>query len=318
MNVHVEWNELSIFRFSLLTSTCGAAENLIYHPLWVLKTRDQLDTTPSKNHLKRQLELCKQLYKQQGICHGFYRGFWFGTLTSTPPYLASLLLYLKLKHDFAGGTTVPTWFAPTLAGWLSEVAVLPLVVPSDIICQRMQLENAVGKTSMQLARQIYSEEGVQGFFRGTGLTAFKFCLGAASFWSFYEHGKSVEDWLLQRNRKDNSIVAAGGQGLTAGAAAGIGSTLVTLPIDVVKTRLQCGVMAAEQALMGPWADKGCNPLMRSLAPILRESQHIYLHEGIRGFFRGYVPRLVSAGPAAGVSSLIYEVLLHCSSLKSCD
>ena len=71
----------------------------------------------------------------------------------------------------------------------------------------------------------------------------------------------------------------------SGALAGVTSSLVTNPIDVVKTRVQC--LDAPQ------------PMGRVLQGVLREG-------GWRGLFSGLMPRLLGAVPRSVCTVLAYE------------
>ena len=39
---------------------------------------------------------------------------------------------------------------------------------------------------------------------------------------------------------------------------------------------------------------------------------IWIDEGMRGYWRGIMPKLLSRGPLSAMSSLLYEVVLHLS------
>ena len=49
--VDVNWKEINVLKFSGLISLSYLAENLVYYPFWVLKTRQQINTVYSYFHL---------------------------------------------------------------------------------------------------------------------------------------------------------------------------------------------------------------------------------------------------------------------------
>ena len=81
----------------------------------------------------------------------------------------------------------------------------------------------------------------------------------------------------------------------SGALAGVTSTVVTNPLDVVKTRLQC----SETALSA----------LDVLRGLLRES-------GLRGLFSGLMPRLAAAVPRSVCTVLAYERAIALCRTKS--
>jgi hypothetical protein len=71
----------------------------------------------------------------------------------------------------------------------------------------------------------------------------------------------------------------------SGALAGLTSTIATTPLDVVKTRLQC-------------ADAPV-PIREVVRGVVREA-------GLRGFYAGLMPRLLSAVPRSVCTVVAYE------------
>ena len=56
--IDVEWSRLQVGKLVTLTSAVSVAENVIMHPLWVLKTRDQTSVSKSKCAVASALFAC--------------------------------------------------------------------------------------------------------------------------------------------------------------------------------------------------------------------------------------------------------------------
>lgn len=137
-------------------------------------------------------------------------------------------------------------FSGTLAGLTQSLITSPM----ELTKTRMQMQSAVppsGSTAasplyrgaVDCARRIYAAEGMRGLYRGFGVTAMRDVPGFASYFVLYE--------MLVRAGRPVDQPAGAAQTLLAGGLAGVGSWILTMPIDVVKTRLQVDGSAPGQA-----------------------------------------------------------------------
>lgn len=312
MGSEAEWQRLDVARFSLYRFTLGFAEGVVCHPLWVLKTLDQIDDRPSSSALRKQgnlsywYKLTVDIYRRNGIANGMFRGFWIGQVVGMFPNVASLIMYQKLKFDFENNEYhLPEGVAksgPFWAGLVSETGAFPVQMPVDVVSQRMQVQDTRGMGSWGVIRHIHRGEGYSGFFRALDLTLMEYAVAAASFWLVYEYAKPPLYRLMfgfagNRSRIDSyreldsfKLVPFG-----AGCFAGMVSALVCLPLNTVRTRVQASSDGSSRSL----------DAVRAL----------YVLEGPRGFFRGMVPKLMSCGPLAAISSVIYETCLEQAMVK---
>ena len=81
----------------------------------------------------------------------------------------------------------------------------------------------------------------------------------------------------------------------AGGCAGFVSSIVTCPLDVIKTRLQAHTHAHP-------ADGG-DSSARSVAHLVRRIWH---DDGIRGFYRGLAPTLIGYLPTWAIYFCVYD------------
>ena len=91
-----------------------------------------------------------------------------------------------------------------------------------------------------------------------------------------------------RSMKDILIANA-----VAGASSGIVASIVSQPMDVIKTRLQT-------------AERSGNPA--AVSTTWQMFRHIYKNEGVRGLFAGGGPRTIRSGPSCAIVLSSYELL----------
>lgn len=85
----------------------------------------------------------------------------------------------------------------------------------------------------------------------------------------------------------------------AGASAGLVSSVVTCPLDVIKTRLQ--VMAEPGTQSGIYrVGRMCNPLTADII------SRIWHDDGLRGYYRGLVPTMVGYLPTWAIYFVVYD------------
>lgn len=164
------FDDLSIARFTFLSSAFSIAENALLYPFQLLKTREQVDraTNPHTSPLKITLDQARHAYKAGGV-RGLYTGFWTSSLLYAPIYPLYLITYTyvkKLGGLEPGSTTPPTELqqiiVPAIAGVCADAVSIPLMVPADVIVQRMQLRDAKFSGGFDAVRSILRQEGLKG------------------------------------------------------------------------------------------------------------------------------------------------------------
>lgn len=118
----------------------------------------------------------------------------------------------------------------------------------------------------------------------------------------------------------------------SGFIAGTLTSTAVNPLDVVKTRLQ--VQDAHRQTYSPLAATDSNAATKATkapaansatrftgAPVRYKNvfhglYRLYQDEGMRGYFRGVVPKLISRGPLSAFSSILYELTLYLSRKES--
>jgi len=289
--VNVEWQKINLGRLAIALGTTSLLENLLYHPWWVLKTREQAEVINRSGGVWRNsYHFARKILQKEGI-KALYRGFWAGSIGSLPSAYLYLISYHKAKHELTRRAP-PTLqiTVPFIAGILAEAASLLFFVPIDVITQRMQLLNTLGRNSFTVAKDLIKNEGFLSLYRGTLLTGLKLGIGSGVWWLAYEQNKSS---IVTITGREPSAIS----GIISGFIAGILSTIITNPLDVVKTRIQMQVP---------------NGIGIPYRKAIDGFKDIWLKEGWRGLNRGLAPKIISQGPLSAFWAVIYELVLKYS------
>ncbi|KAG7396688.1 Hydrogenosomal carrier protein [Phytophthora boehmeriae] len=207
--------------------------------------------------------------------------------------------------------TDSSWMTMFASGALAGATATVACYPIDLIRTRLatQLNSDIRYTGIRHAVQrISAEEGFLGLYRGMGATLMVTVPNLAINFTLYE---SLKDYAraFRRNqalegltgidreeaaeRHDNTHLGVADT-LFCGGTAGIASSLVTFPIDVVRRRLQISAIHAESA--------GIKPTPSGIASELFQTQ------GISGFYRGLTPELMKVVPMVGITFGTFERL----------
>lgn len=112
----------------------------------------------------------------------------------------------------------------------AAVFMTPVTVPTDRIKCLLQIQNQPGaqkfKGPLDCLRKLYKEGGIMSIYRGGGAAVLLEIPAAAVYFSTYETIKALFNFDLGPFK----VLFAGG---TAGAI----SWMITLPLDMVKSRL---------------------------------------------------------------------------------
>jgi solute carrier family 25 carnitine/acylcarnitine transporter 20/29 len=180
-----------------------------------------------------------------------------------------------------------TTYQAAMAGAISGVAGTFVVGPAELVKIRVQVakDSQVSelKRTVQVARDVYQNEGIMGFTRGFKVTLIREIPCIALYFGIYDYCKKAF-------RSETGQLSIAGQ-LSAGGLAGSASWVLTYPLDVIKTRMQAD--GAHQSI------KGC-------------SQHLWNTKGLRGFYSGVTPCAIRAFPVNAVIFAIYEWVLTTS------
>jgi solute carrier family 25 iron transporter 28/37 len=324
---NTDWHNVDIVRFTLWMSLFSIGENAIFYPFYVLKTREQADRSVNYKALASARYHLTSILKTQGVRRGLYRGFFASSIVSLPAYGLYSGVYTwskeKLGYQHSGTNSSITqsayqrayinYGAPFLAGLIADVASVVLYVPGDVIVQRMQIANSPYSSFTDACIKVWRSEGISGFYRGFSATLWTGAVASACWWMCYENSKrTLYDWLnsnhTQNKSSDQSVTQVNRwPQFFAGFIAGTVTSVVINPLDVVKTRLQ--TQHTQSTINQSTNQSSSHTHYRNLSSGLMQ---VYREEGMRGYFRGVLPKLVSRGPISALSSIMYEMVLYLS------
>lgn len=336
-------------RRAVLDATAGAVagcvQRLVVAPLDVIKIRFQVQIEPVGKALQQGAaaaaaavpgrskytsiwQAANTIVKEEGI-----QALWRGTLPGqllAIPYTAVQFITLqqcKLEAKRRGWTDNHR-VAPLVSfgsGALSGVAGTVASYPFDLLRTMLaaQGEPRVFNSMGDAARGIMSQRGVIGLYSGLQVTLLEIIPYAALQFGLYDAFNKHWDTArhsaaLQGRRKrarqagqaqlagDEVQVDAGAasswQQFVCGLAAGTVAKLATHPLDVVKKRYQ--VAGLQRSLR--YGERVSSASVTSIRTCVSQ---IYAREGVAGFYKGVVPSLLKAAPAAAVTLTTYEFLI---------
>lgn len=135
-------------------------------------------------------------------------------------------------------------------------------------------------------RNIYSNEGLSGFWKGNTIACLRLFPYNATVFAAFDR---LKVWLSDPNTGNLSA----SNSLLAGSLAGVIATVVTYPLDMVKTRL-----TADHA----------DPAKSKYQSIPGAFRIIYREEGKLAFYKGMSTSILGVIPFAGCTFMAYEFL----------
>lgn len=263
-----------MFFQNLLSGTCaGAAQVVVGHPFDTLKVR--LQTDPSKG----LLGCVKDMYKNEGIL-SLYKGIsspLLGIGFSNAILFTSNAIFLSLLN----GTNELNMKRNerlknvALAGAFSGAMMAFANCPIELVKVRLQLQkaNQKGVGILQLSYKILKgPKGIRALYKGFPITVAREIPSFAIYFSLYDYLKHEHPSLK----------------LFAGGIAGIAAWLPAYPQDVIKSNMQ--------SLDGE-------------RKTIEQIKKIYKSNGLKGFFRGFLPTLLRAFPANIATFATYEWMM---------
>lgn len=267
----VEISAGSVLRSALAGGLACALSTSLLHPVDTIKTRVQASTLSFPEIIAKLPEIgAKGLYRGsvpailgQFSSHGLRTGI----------FEASKLVLINVAP------TLPEIQIQSLASFCSTFLGTAVRIPCEVLKQRLQagIFDNVGEALVGT----WQQDGVKGFFRGTGATLCREVPFYVAGMGLYAESKKVVHKLLGRELEPWETIAVGA--LSGGLAA-----VVTTPFDVMKTRMMT-------------ATHGRTVSMSMVAfSILR-------HEGPIGLFKGAVPRFFWIAPLGAMNFAGYEL-----------
>ncbi|GMI74006.1 hypothetical protein like AT4G03115 [Hibiscus trionum] len=255
------------------------------HPLDVIKVRLQMQLVGQRGPLVGMGPLFVQVMKNEGP-KSLYLGL-------TPALTRSLLygglrlgLYEPSKYacDRAFGSN--NILIKIASGAFSGAISTALTNPVEILKVRLQMNSDLRQRGpIAEMRRIISKEGIRALWKGVGPATVRAAALTSSQLATYDESKQV---LVKLTPLEEGIYLH----LASSTIAGLVSTLITAPIDMVKTRL----MLQRESVVGNYKNG-----FHCAYQVLRT-------EGPRGLYKGAFATFARLGPQTTITFMLCEKL----------
>jgi len=228
-------------------------------------------------------------------------GLWRGngvTMIHRLPYTASsFFVYEQANQTLAhalpnsvGGTSAQDSFRRLIAGGFAGSVGCAVAYPLDLVRTRLAAQTTGRRHGiLETMAGIVQHDGLLGLYRGLGPTLLQAGPNLAINYSVYESLRSR--WLASSPGEKVPPVSVT---LVCGSLAGIASSTITFPLDVIRRRMQMQGVATGV----PWQYTGVS---NAVADIARK-------EGFRGLYSGLLPEYIKVAPGVAITYCTYEVM----------
>ncbi|KAJ6689868.1 hypothetical protein OIU85_006190 [Salix viminalis] len=262
----INWARLDKKKFHIIGAVLFTVQQGLLHPTAVVKTRMQVF-----------FEVLAPLLLEH----------YPGRVLS----LTALEVSKDMMFKYTEGLDMPeatrVGIANGVAGMLSNLVSCVYYVPLEVICQRLMVQGLPGAASYKgpfdVTHKVMKTEGFRGLYRGFGLTALTQSPASALWWGTYGAAQHII-WRSMGYRDDMDMKPSHLEMVTvqamAGTVAGACSSVITTPVDTIKTRLQ---VMDNYGKMDGW-----------------------------GFYRGFGPRFVNMSLYGTTMIVTYELIKRLS------
>ncbi|KAK1390334.1 Solute carrier family 25 member 44 [Heracleum sosnowskyi] len=302
----INWDRLDKTRFHLIGAVLFSAQQALLHPTHVVKTRMQVAS--SNPFHTSGMTVFKHILKNDGI-RGIFRGYGTSAVGALPGRVLALTslelskdMMLKYTEALNMSEAARIGLSNGFGGMLSNLISCVYFVPLDVVSQRLIVQGLGGTTScngpVDVVRKVMKAEGFRGMYRGFGLTALTQSPASALWWGTYGAAQHIiwrslsyrDDLEKKPSHMEMVTVQA-----TAGMVAGACSSVITTPIDTIKTRLQ----VIDDFYVGRPS------VMKTINTLLQE-------DGWWGFYRGFGPRFLNMSLYGTTMIVTYELIKRLS------
>lgn len=262
----------------------GAFTYVCLHPLDTIKTK--LQTKGASELYSSTFDAIVKTFQTKGIL-GFYSGVSAVIVGST----ASSAVYFgtcEFGKSFLSKLMYPAVLIPPTAGAMGNIVSSAIMVPKELITQRMQA-GAKGR-SWEVLLKILEKDGFLGLYAGYSATLLRNLPAGVLSYSSFEYLKAA---VLNKTKNDHLEPI---QSVCCGALAGAISASITTPLDVVKTRLMTQIH-------GDAANKVAAVMYSGITSTVKQ---ILKEEGWVGLTRGMGPRVVHSACFSAIGYFAFE------------
>jgi len=304
-------------------AAAGVMEHCIIYPVDVVKTRMQCLKPDPNARYTGIVDAFVKITKNEGIFRPV-RGMGVVAFGAGPAHALYFSCYEFIKNNFSGKYTPgENSRVNFIAGCFSTLLHDAVMVPSDVIKQRLQMYNSPYRGIIDCVVKTSQKEGVRAFYRSYFTQLSMNIPYQCTHLVTYDFMQTK----LNKKREYNPISHC-----TSGAIAGAFAAALTTPLDVCKTLINtqeccnrqelCNKLIVQQQQQSK--NLKLNVFLNNATFIRAQSTDavltaknlldavriVYLTEGLKGFYKGLVPRTVFQIPGTAVSWSVYEFFKH--------
>lgn len=290
-------------------------------PIDTTKTRLQvqgqrLDRLNAQTRYRGMLHALLRITREEGF-QALYKGLAPALLRQASYGTLKIGFYNNFKRLLRSRPNEEFLLTNIVAGMLSGAISSAIANPTDVLKVRMQSGTSgrviVRQSCMKSFRQIYSEEGLRGLYRGVGPTTQRAAVLVGVLLPSYDYSKEL---LVELGgRSDDSTTH-----FIASFIAGLLGTAATNPIDVIKSRMM-NQAVSKPMLVAPIAAPGgailATTAISATGPV--PTTHVYKSsfdcffttlrtEGPLALYKGFFPSYLRLGPWNIIFFIMYEKL----------
>ncbi|KAK8723708.1 hypothetical protein OTU49_011499 [Cherax quadricarinatus] len=267
----------------------GVMEHSLMFPIDSVKTRMQ-SLAPSPEAAYRSIrEGLVKMVSSEGLLRPM-GGINAVILGAGPAHAFYFSAYEGIKSTFGSSNSFQNHIVNAGAGCGATLFHDAVMVPADVIKQRMQMYNSPYSSCFDCLRKLYRSEGVKAFYRSFTTQMVMNLPFHAVHIVTYEKIQSVMNPERVYNPKAHMV---------SGAVAGAVAAALTTPLDMCKTVLNTQETSALVQLQ-----------QSRVIGIVGALRTIYLMNGFPGFFKGIHARILYQMPGTAISWSVYELFKH--------
>lgn len=268
----------------------GIAQVIVGQPFDTVKVR--LQSAPEGTY-NGALDVIKRLIANEGP-----KGFYKGTLTPLIGVGACVSVqfsvneYMKRYYDNILNGQQLSLLQFFNCGAAAGFANGFLASPIEHIRIRLQTQTVDVKQfngPIDCAKKLYQSNGIRGIYKGLAPTLFREGVGLGIYFATYEALIAKEIQKEKITRKD----IPGWKLCLFGGLSGYTLWIGIYPVDVIKSKLQ--------------TDSLSKPTYRGSLDVVKD---IWTKNGIKGFYRGFIPTILRAAPANGATFAAFEFTMR--------
>ncbi|CAK9178056.1 unnamed protein product [Ilex paraguariensis] len=265
----------------------------ITHPLDVLKVRLQMQLVGQRGPLTGLGGLFLQVVKNEGprslylgLAPALMRSVFYGGLR--------LGLYEPSKYVCELAFESTNILVKIASGAFSGSLATALTNPMEVLKVRLQMNPNSSRGPLGEMRKITSKEGITALWKGVGPAMARAAALTASQLATYDESKQV---LTMWTPLEEGFYLH----LTASTIAGAVSTIITAPIDMIKTRL---MLQQESRSLGAYKNG------------FHCAYQVLLKEGPKGLYKGGFAMFARLGPQTTITFILCEKLRELAGLQA--